>query len=356
MNIKVHSSELNRMMKTISQCIDPKSQSLGNIEIIYDNNLLTIRGTNGSFAAVMSTPLLGGDGESFCVDGTMFARVAGMSNGEVNIITDEKTCTIKGTGRTRMQIVNAKIPAYERVCGEKAEIRVSEFIRCYNAVSYAISAEQTRPVLTGTLTISDNGRIEMVALDGFEMAVESIECGGENFRAVIPGAFLKMVSSGVTGSEKVSITVGKGRVQAETDGMIVSCSLLSGDYPDHNRILPQTFATECLVSADALKNALKCGSIVNTSGNLVKLNIAKDSITVMSNNEQECTDFDADIPCETQGDGLTIAFNQKYLMNTINSINADELVMKFNMPINPCIVQGHGQEGIHLVLPVRTKG
>ena len=66
MKIKIHSSELNRMLKTVVQCIDTKIQTKNsNINIIHDNNLLAIRATNGTFSAVMTAPLMGGTGESF---------------------------------------------------------------------------------------------------------------------------------------------------------------------------------------------------------------------------------------------------------------------------------------------------
>jgi len=127
MNIKVYGSEMNRMMKTITQCIDSKSPKLGNIEIIYDNNLLSVRGTNGTVSAVMSTPILGGSGETFCVDGTMFARVCSMCNGEITISTEGKVCTIKGVGRTRLPIVNEDIPSYSHVKGKTCKIRAEQF-------------------------------------------------------------------------------------------------------------------------------------------------------------------------------------------------------------------------------------
>ena len=105
MKIKIQSAELNRMMKTISQCIDPRFSGRGNIEFIYDNNMLSIRGTNGQVTAVVSTPVLGGDGEIFCIDGAMFAKVCALCNGEIEISTDGKNCIVKGAGRTRLPII-----------------------------------------------------------------------------------------------------------------------------------------------------------------------------------------------------------------------------------------------------------
>jgi len=353
MKIKVPSAELNRIMKTVVQCISPKDMKLGNIQLTYDNNLLAIRGTNGSFSAVMSTPLLGGDGESFCVDGTLFARVCAMCSGDIEISTDEKNCTIKGNGRTRMPIVNMTIPDYKRVTGTRTDISAQNFNACYNSVAYAVSTDQARPVLTGILMEASDNELRMVALDGFQMAIATADSKEGDFKTVIPGTFMKLISQSIFPNDTIKLTVGKGKVQAETDGMLISCGLLMEEYPDYNRIFPKEFYTECLVNVDALRNALKSGSVVNTQNNLIRMDICADKMVLMSNSEE--ADYQAEIDCQVQGDGLAIAFNQKYLMNTINSINADNAVFKFISPVSPCIVCGQGESSIHLLLPVRTR-
>lgn len=354
MNIKIHSSELNRMMKTITQCIDSRDQNKGNIEVIYDNNLLSIRGTNGNMAAVMSTPVLGGNGESFCVDGTMFARVCAMCNGEISIVTDGKICTVKGNGRTRLPIVNARIPALEPVTGKECTIRSEVFSHGYNSVAYAVSNDQGRVVLTGVLMESVDGGIRLVSLDGFRMAVEMLECDADGIKAVVPGAFMKLVSSSTAVGETITLRTDGKRIQASTDGMMLTGTLLSGEFPDYNKIMPTEFKTNSRMYADQLMSTLKCGAVVNQSNNLIKMYVKEDSITVMSNSEQ--ADYDAEVSCETQGELLKTAFNHKYLMETINSITGNEIVMRFNSPISPCIVQGKDSDGIRLILPVRVQG
>lgn len=354
MNIKIHSSELNRMMKTITQCIDPKSEKLGNIEVIYDNSLLSIRATNGHVAAIMSTPLLGGNGESFCVDGTMFARVCAMCHGEISIETDGKACVVKGAGRTRIPIIHTEIPAFDRVDGKECRIRSEVFTRGYNSVSFAVCPDQTRPVLTGVLMEASEDAVRMITLDGFRMAMETVTCETDEMRVIVPGSFMKLVSSSSFAGETITLKTDGKRIQASTDGMLMACTLLSGDFPDYNRIVPQSFKTSTKLHADALQNALKCGSVVNTSNNLVKLNVTANDISVMSNSEE--ADFQAEVPCSTNGDELKIAFNHKYLMETIASIVGNEIVMRFNSPLNPCIIQAADTDGIRLILPVRTAG
>ena len=354
MKIKIHSSELNRMMKTISQCIDPRFQDRGNIEIIHDNNLLTIRSTNGQIAAVVSTPMLGSDGEVFSVDGTMFAKVCAMCNGEIEITTDTKNCVIKGAGRTRLPILNGNVPSYTHVEGNTAVISADELTRCYKGVSYAISEDQSRVQLTGVLALSDGNEMRMVALDGFQMSTEVSECEGNDMKIIIPGTFLKLIVQGTITGENVKIVTDGKRVEAITDGMMIVSGLLSGEYPDYKKIIPTNFSTECIVKVEELRNALKCGSVVNSKQNLVKLDISETCIKVMSNSED--ADYEADVQCDTHGDGLKIAFNQKYLMNTINAIDTEEAILKFNSSVSPCVIQGKDEDGIRLLLPVRVAG
>lgn len=359
MKIKVPSSEMNRMMKTITQCIDQKSQDRSCVQVIYDNNLLTLRATNGLFSAVMSTPLLGGDGETFCVDGTMLARVCNMCSGEIEITTDGKTCTVKGAGRTRLPIVEAVIPAFEPVTGIEFAVKSDEFAKAYSNVACAISSDESRPVLTGILMeCSADPQYEyvrMTTLDGFRMAVESIPATGamSDAKIVVPGAFAKMVAACSNFAEQFTIRTDGHQFSVSADGMLVKCTLLSGEFPDCTRILPTEFKTECLVNVGQLRDALKSGSVVNSSNNLIKMEVGATKLTVMSNSEQ--ADFDADIPCSTQGAELSIAFNHKYLMEIIGSVGTDDVVMKFNSNISPCVMQGKNADGIRLILPVRTR-
>ena len=353
MKIKIHSSELNRMMKTVVQCIDSRHQSYGNISVIYDNNLLAIRGTNGFFSAVMSTPVLGGDGESFCVDGTMFARVCGMCSGEIEIETDGKVCTIRGAGRTRLPIVNASIPDYMPVNGTAITILADDFARCYSKTAFAISQDQSRMVLTGALLDSGETGIRFVTLDGFKMSIEKTDGSFDKVSAVVPGSFLKLVKDSTYSGDEITMYIGDGKFEARTDGMMINCGLLVGDFPDYDRILPTEFKSECIVKTEDLRTALKSASTVNSANNLVKFAISETEMTVMSNSEQ--ADYEMTIPCQMTGNPLKIAFNQKFMMQVIDSVSSDDAVMKFNLSTSPCVINGKDENGIRLVLPVRVQ-
>ena len=354
MKIKVHSGELSRIMKTVTRCLDSKTPSRANIEISHVDDRLRIRGTNGIFQAEMSTPLADGDGESFCVDGAMFAKVISTCRGMVDIVTDQRSCVVKSTGRTRIQLVECTVPAMPEISGESVEIRAEDFKACYSRVSYAVAMDQSRIVLTGILTETDGSVMKMVALDGFQMAMDSVPCLGDSVRMVIPGAFMDLLSSAVESSQKITLITDGKRIQASTGDATLSCSLIAGEYIDYGKILPENFATETIVKTENVVDALKSGSIVNSKQRLVRVDVSDTNLKIMSNSEE--ADYEANIDCDTHGDGLKIGFNDRYLMNAMNALKADEAILKFNTPVSPVVIQGKDENGIHLCLPVRTMG
>ena len=357
MNIKVPGSELNRVMKTMVQCIDPKDQNRSCVEIMYTPDNLIIRGTDGNIHATMYIPMLGGDGETFCVDGTMFARICSMSGGDIAISTDGKNCTVKGTGRARIPIVDAHIPSFD---SPEDNILVTAyripFVTAYNGVAFAVATDQSRLVLTGVKVDTLEQTMTMTALDGFRLSEETLKCdgNGSEMHSVIPGNFLKILRDSTSDEDIITIFTDEKRITAETDNLKLGCVLLQGTYPPVKQIIPEQFKTEVLLNTGDLRTALKSNSIVCGDSKMVKLIIASNKLTVTGNSDKGDADYEAEIKCQTSGDGLTIAFNQKYLLETINSISEGEIVMKFNESSKPCVICAKDGNGFRLILPVRV--
>lgn len=191
----------------------------------------------------------------------------------------------------------------------------------------------------------------MSALDGFQLAVEEVPCEGDEMKILIPGAFMRMVANSVGVDDKVKFTTDGKRVQISTDGLMMNCPLLQGEFPDYERMLPQEFKTEALVQVDQVVDALKSGSVVLSQDMAVVLTVGNGNIQIRNNSARG--DFEADVECETQGEEMRIGFNEKYLLNALSMVDGDEAMIKLSGPVSPVIVQGKGKDGIHLLLPAR---
>ena len=357
MNIKVEGSELNRMMKTISQCIDSKHPDRSNVEISVLGNLLVFRASNGQIFAKASTPIIASDEEVFCVDGALFSRVCSMCAGNVTMSTDGKALTVSGVGRARLPIVDANIPTFDRI-GSGTVITVHASVRsaAYSGVAHAIATDQNRIALTGIKTKSLAGELSMTTLDGFRIAYESFHCdgNGEEIDTIIPGTFMKLLCNSMSPNDVVVFTTDGKKIKAEIDGLQIGCTLLSDGFPDISRVVPKEFTTNVIVDGETMKTAIKNNGIVCSSAKLVKLIITDERIVVTGNSED--AEYVAEVECSKNGPDLTIAFNIKYLLDTFNSMPAGNIIINLNGPRTACVFSLSEAPGYRLLLPVRIDG
>lgn len=349
--IKADSEKLSQIMKTIGQCLNRKTGIYSNVQLIHESGTLTVRATNGIFLGEMSMQVQGEENEIFCVDGDMFSRVINLCKGMIEIISDGKNCVIKGMGRTRLPIINTTVKAPEDLNGSTVKMKAENFKATHSIISYAISTDASRMVLTGVLTETDGTEMKMVALNGFQTAIEKTACSGDEVSMIIPGAFMNLISASVGSADELQLITNKKIIQAKTASMTLQCALLSGQYPDYSRLLPSTYETELIIDKDQITDVLKSSMVVNNKLGTVKISIDSDELTVTNNSE--IADFEAKVPCDTHGKRMMVAFNDHYILGAVNAIRADQLMMKFNTPVTPVLIQGKDMNGIHICMPVR---
>lgn len=352
MKVKVNGSELGRVAKILSGIVNSKDSAMSNIRISGDVNGLTFYATNGVIGAKMTIPMMGVEEETFCVDGVMFNRIMQGAGKEVEISTDGKTCSIKTAGRTRIPMVNAELNEMEPAHGNTFAVTADGFAFAADSVAHAVSGDDSRAILTGVLMDMGKDEVRFVALDGFRLAVEelTLPCP-EGIRMVVPGACMKRICGSVLPGEEITVTTDGKRATFRTDSIEITCVLLTGEYVDYKRILPTSFQTSVRVKTEELKAVIRAGQVASEKNNLVEMEIGEDTLTVRSRSES--ADFEASVPCVTQGDGLRTAYNEKYLLDSLNSISAEYVTMNFNRPTEPVVMKTDGTNAIRLLLPVR---
>lgn len=354
MRIQMSSNDINKMLKIIVQCTNPKdSANKSNVKIYADAGVFSMCSTNGQMSALIEIPVVHGDfSESFCVDAQMLSRICGNCTGDVTIETAEKSCTIKGAGRTKIPIVNAKIPAVKKIDGSSVRMKASDLAKAFNSIAFSIASEKIgRVVLTGVrLDVKDNVAT-IVTIDGFRMSKESIPCDGDNVSVVIPGAFMKLLTSSVQ-SGTIELSMSKSHISASADGILLTTVLLSEAFPDYKMMIPKKFCTSILVDKADMIDVLRSASVA--TGNIIRLTTDGSTVKVTSNDQK--VDFEAFVPCKRQGDEMHISFNREYLTEIVASIPEDEVSINFSTDTGPCIVSAKASDNIRLVLPLKTLG
>lgn len=351
MKLQVNSNDINKALKVIAQCTNPKdSANKSNVKITAGSGKFSMCSTNGQMSALVDIPAtaVSGDG-SFCVDAQMLSRICGNCAGDIAIEASDKDCTVKGAGRTKIPIVSARIPEVNKVNGNTVRMKASDLAKAFGSIAFSIASEKIgRVILTGVhLEVKDNVAT-IVTIDSIRMSLESFPCEGDDVSATIPGAFMKLLTSSVQSGD-VDLSFSKSHVSAEADGILLNTVLLADSYPDYKRMIIRNFNTSVLVDKTEMLDVLKSASVA--TGNTIYLSVGEDTIKVKSNDPR--VDFEALVACERRGNEIDIAFNREYITEIVSSIADDEVSINFTSDTGPCIVSAKGSDNIRLVLPLR---
>ena len=222
--------------------------------------------------------------------------------------------------------------------------------------SFAIAQDETRPILQGILFEVKNRNLNLVALDGYRLAIKSEFLDSDiEIEVVIPGKTLNEVSKILEDvDDLVDITFTNNHILFNLEKTKIISRLLEGKFINYNSLLPQEHRLLVTVNRQELQNSIERASLMAKEGNtnLIKLDIQQDNLIISSNSQ--LGKVREEISIKLQGEEIQIAFNSRYLLDVLKNMEDDEVIMKMTSSISPCVIEEKDNENAkYLVLPVR---
>ena len=221
---------------------------------------------------------------------------------------------------------------------------------------FAIAQDETRPILTGILFEIKNKKLNLVALDGYRLALKNEDVENDNtFNAVIPGKTLSEVSKILEeDDETVNITFTPNHILFSINETKVISRLLEGEFLKYNSIIPEEYNLKITAKRTSLLECIERASLLAKEGNtnLVKFEINDENLIITSNSQLGKVKEELNIIL--QGQPLQIAFNSKYLIDVLKIMEEEEVVMQLTSSVSPCIIKNKENDSCtYLILPVR---
>lgn len=241
---------------------------------------------------------------------------------------------------------------------ENLKISVNQNIlkNMIKGTSFAIAQDETRPILQGILFEVKNKNLNLVALDGYRLAIRSEFLDTEiDIEVVIPGKTLNEVSKILEDVDDiVDITFTNNHILFNLEKTKIISRLLEGKFINYNSLLPQEHKLFVNVNRQELQNAIERASLMAKDGNtnLIKLDLQQENLIITSNSQ--LGKVREEISIKLQGEEIQIAFNSRYLLDVLKNMEDNEVVMKMTSGISPCVIEEKNNEDAkYLVLPVR---
>ncbi len=212
-------------------------------------------------------------------------------------------------------------------------------------IDYAISKEDTRPVLAGVcFTPSDNSHIELAAADGFRLAVTGAMVQGVPLvKAIIPARAIKLIER-IMPHMLVSIRQDGKAIVFEGDGMLIETKPIEGTYPNYQQLIPQG-GTALHFDVAEMRKALKVVAGTASETGIVRMYTKGDTLILATKNEEKGS-TEAKIAAKGKA---KIAFNLRYLDELLAKLDG-EVTMRTKSPSDPAVVKHNG--ATHVMMPM----
>jgi DNA polymerase-3 subunit beta len=258
-------------------------------------------------------------------------------------------------------------PDFPDITGiEWFEIDVDVFKNMINKTIYSVLGDEGRAQLGGicfeSLTTDQVKKIRMVSTDGHRLSIidhivedEKFTLGELKEGVIIPKNGIIEVLRILEGGKSVQIGFKDNNFVVKKGEEVLIVRLIEGEFPDYEMVIPETCQNDMNVQKEDFLMMLRRMSILSSdkySG--VRFNIDKEQVEVTTTNP-EIGESKEIISVSYSGEPLEVAFNPKYFIETLTSMDSDEVVVRFKNEVNPCTIDGKGDPGfLSVIMPMRV--
>ena len=228
---------------------------------------------------------------------------------------------------------------------------------------FAVSTEENRPIFTGCLFEIANGKLNVVAVDGYRLAIKSTKLNekNSNFSSVIPGKTLNEVNKIMADSfDTVKIGIAKNQALFEMENCKIVTRLLDGEFLKYQNAIPANWETRIKVNKAEIQDCferiilISASSIEKEKKYPVKINIEVGKVIISCANQTG--DAKEEINPETEGKELEIGFNPRFFLVALKAIDDEEVYIEFGTNRSPCIIKSTSDgDYTYMILPIKMK-
>ena len=267
-------------------------------------------------------------------------------------------------GRTHFKILGLprdEFPAFPNVkFNESWRIRSGDLQKLISHTAFAVSTEESRPILNGVLWELKPEMMRMVATNGHRLAKMEVpikSAGAPATDLIVPPKALEQIRRLFPEDEELEIAKGENHLGFRSPFTAVFTRLIEGPYPNYDQVIPRDNDRFAIVDRPSLVSALRRMSVVaSDQTHRVKLsfNTALLKFTVQTPDVGEGQD---EIPVQYTGDSLDIGFNSSYLLEILRYMPSDEVRFTFKTAERAATVLPENWAGagkyVCLVMPLR---
>lgn len=334
---------------------------LSHLLMEIDEDKLTLTGSDLETAIRYKLPVGAEDKISFSVPARKLTDIVRALPDEsilLSYLEKGQILEIKaGKSHFKIKTLNADdYPKFMSVNGKK-EITVEQnsLRELITKTVFASSKNLDRMILSGILFQIDEGNMRMTATDGTRMARISYEAdvNGVNGKYVVPAKSLKQLLSLLNTQGMGKILFEDNLMEVQLPNTTVGIRLLAGEYPDCEKIIPESWQMEIELDTEALYKATKRVAVItDEKAPVLKYSFANEKLILSSSaNELGEAVEELQVDCSEETE---IGFNPAYLIEALEQIDTEKTVFRFTGSDSAVMLKPtNGVDYTQLLMPIK---
>lgn len=244
---------------------------------------------------------------------------------------------------------------------ESIEIDMNPFVKSIKHTVYAAANYENRNIISGVFCNISDKNLEMAATDGNRLTriIESVKNKEEKTaKIVIPSKTLQefLRVSSLISEEKVQLLVDNARVLIKTKSFLIISRLLEGEYPPYKQLIPQQTEKTAVIKREDLISALeRVSCMVNDRTSIVKFVFNEGKLLLKAETPDSGASEDL-IDAEYSGEELTIAFNYKYVLDSVKIMESKNTKIGLGGSLSATIFRPDSEEDyLCLIMPIQIR-
>lgn len=298
---------------------------------------------------------------SVCVQQKLLSEIVGaLTDGQVEI-TLEGTVVFLRANQSEWKLLALPAeefpPIPELQVESKLSIPMGELRAAVDSVSFAVSDDMSRAYLTGVLFSYDGQVLTMVATDTHRLAVNRMhrEGIGSPLTAIVPEKALRTIKQlPIAEDEQVTVCFDSTRLTVDAGSAKMVAQLLSGAYPNWERVVPQEFTRMWTIDrVELYENVKRAMILAKDNANRVRFSGKGDKVVISARSEDR-GEAKEEVAIISKNGEVDIAFNGRYIMDALQSMPTEGVVAEMTEPSRPAVIRPieGGEDRFCVVMPM----
>ena len=225
-----------------------------------------------------------------------------------------------------------------------------------NLTAFAMSHEEARYVLNGSLLVLHDATATLVATDGRRLALAEGALAQKTAhpkKLIIPAKTIRELQHLLRDEGNVSLVfLGENQVAFHLEHATLISRLIDGEFPNYEKVIPAETKRKVRLDRALFAEATRRASLFTApNSQAVRLDVSKNRLTFFKESP-EFGEVKEEVDVTYDAESLSIAFNPAYLLDVLKVVKADEVELELSGPDKPGVIRQDGF--LYMVLPMQV--